>query len=101
MSDLRHWDRNVAPALRAIEHNASWIANYCENIKIRAANLEYAILALPERPDWESNAQAQLGASQAQLGASIETLQLTLALCRSALDAYRNKPIMDDQQAAE
>ena len=57
-----------------------------------AAHIENAIRILDERPEWETKAQDELKTS-------IEQLQLTLALCRSALEAYALKPVM--QEAAE
>lgn len=92
---MTEWGKHTAPHLQSIEGNAAWISHYCGSIKEHARKLEYAIKGLKERPAWETKAQDELGKS-------IETLQVTLALCRSALEAYDSRPVMAEfTEAAE
>lgn len=89
--NLQQWD-TIAPVLASIEDNASWIAHYAQSIKPHTARLEYAMRYLAHQPAFETKARDQI--EQA-----IRELSLTLALCRSALEAYDAKPI--HLQAAE
>lgn len=84
---LHEWDHQIARCLHSIESNARWITHYCDNIEKHSANLEYAMRLLRERPDFETKARDELVQS-------IAKLQVTLALCRSALEIYDLKPII-------
>jgi hypothetical protein len=87
MSDMTEWDKMIAPALRSIEENSMWIKHNCERINEYSARLEYAIKKLKQRPTFDTRARDELTKS-------IAALHTTLSLCRSALNAYDNLPVM-------
>lgn len=83
-TNWQEWDRTLA-ALYSIESNAGWIAQH-------ASKIEHAVKLLPHHPCREAGAAERLKLV-------LERLDLTTALCRSALEAVDSKPVL--MQAAE
>jgi hypothetical protein len=87
--NLRQWDIQVAPALRAIDEHSSWIGHYADKCHDRAAQLEHAVRRLQDRPEWETSARYELANA-------IQRLALCLALCRSAMEEYERRPVISE-----
>lgn len=81
---LSDWDRDIAPLLGDIEHDALWIKHY-------SVKIGFTVVALSTRPNWETKAEAELDAAIVHLTEVEKRIAGTLKQLQESKLAYLAK----------
>lgn len=76
---MRQWDEITAPVLGSIKRHAGWLDYH-------SRNLSDAIMLLPARPVFQTEAEAELTKAEAECLSALQRV-------RAALKAYESKPV--------
>lgn len=76
---LQRWDTLIAPQLAAVRNSSAWIKHY-------SSEACAAVRQLPERPEWPTEAEEELGRAEQEIAQALENI-------KAARRAYACKPL--------